>query len=66
MNKGINHVKAQQFYKVILSRGLGVRSSAWIERLPSIFKGDSRKSRDRSPPGPLTIYVVYTQRSKPD
>jgi hypothetical protein len=28
------------------------RSSAWIERLPSKFNKESRKSRDRSPPGP--------------
>jgi hypothetical protein len=28
------------------------RSSAWIERLPSKPSEGSRKSRDRSPPGP--------------
>lgn len=36
------------------------RSSAWIERLPSKFNKESRKSRDRSPPGPCLYCGMNT------
>ncbi len=53
----IGNYKAVQYQEVCAQRIClrRARSSAWIERLPSIPSEESRKSRDRSPPGPLEL-----------
>jgi hypothetical protein len=56
----IGNYKAVQHHEVCAKRIRlrRARSSAWIERLPSIPSEDSRKSRDRSPPGPLELVIL--------
>jgi hypothetical protein len=56
----LGNYKAEEYHPVYTQsiRLLWARSSAWIERLPSIPSEESRKSRDRSPPGPLELVIL--------